>query len=109
MSAQPTCGTFGACHEKIWAAYFLKVIGPLSSGFGTLRKTPPSLIDDAHKGIGDFKCEIAARMDHDGSTIRWCRVDRPRDHPEPDRGWGILYAVGVSQAVQRGAPPYIRR
>ena len=30
-------------------------------------------------------------------------------HPEPDRGWGILYAVGISQAVQRRAPPYIRR
>ena len=24
-------------------------------------------------------------------------MDRPRDHPEPDRGRGIFYAVGISQ------------
>jgi hypothetical protein len=38
-------------------------------------------------------------MDHDGFTVRWCRVDRPRDHPEPDRGWGILHAVGISHKL----------
>ena len=31
------------------------------------------------------------------------------NHPEPDRGWGVLYAVGISQAVQRRAPPLIGR
>ena len=40
---------------------------------------------------------------------QWCRMDRYRTHPEPDRGWGILYAVGISQALQRRAPPFIRR
>ena len=46
-------------------------------------------------------------MDHERFTVRWCRMDRPRAHPEPDRGWGILYAIGISQAIQRRAPSFI--
>ena len=33
-------------------------------------------------------------MDHDGFTVPWCWVDRPRNHPEPDRGWGIFMLSG---------------
>ena len=39
-------------------------------------------------------------MDHDGFAVSWCRVDRPRDHLEPDSRWGILYAVrGVDEPL----------
>jgi hypothetical protein len=52
MSAQSTGGAFEIFHEKVWAAYFLKVIDPLSSEFGTLRKTPRDLISNAYKVWG---------------------------------------------------------
>jgi len=61
-------------------------------------------------------------MDHDGSTVRWYRVDRPRDHPEQDRGWKpideadriddwlylpeTLYAFMLIIVVSAGAGPY---
>ena len=36
-------------------------------------------------------------------------MDRHRTHPQSHRGWGILYAVGISQAIQRRAPSRVRR
>ena len=45
-----------------------------------------------------------ARMHHDRYTVRWHRMDRHCTHPQSHRGWGILYAVGISQTVQRRAP-----
>src|ERR1700722_2321064 len=80
--------------------------------FGSMSVGPPAprgLISDAHKVIEDFKDEIAAGWTLEDLLVPWYRVDRPRDDPEPDRGRGILYAVGISQTVQRGAPPFIRR
>ena len=37
--------------------------------------------------------ETSNEMDP-GFTVCWCRVDRPCDHPEQGRGWGIFMLSG---------------
>jgi hypothetical protein len=78
ISAQPACGTFGIFHEKIWAAYFLKVIGPLSSGFGTLRKTRQTfqrlLQSSRHNKFGRSTSDMGHKetsFDSEATSAKW--------------------------------------
>ena len=45
----------------------------------------------------------------DGYTVQWCRMDRHRAHPQPHRGWDVLYVLGLPQAVQPRAPSRVCR
>jgi hypothetical protein len=51
-------------------------------------------------------------MDRDGFTVRWYRVDRPRDRPKADRidDWlylpEALYAFMLITIASAGAGPY---
>ena len=102
--------------EKEFFSLILAKVATAASAPNHVNRRADLRVMERHDGDGEdphdrYRLSLArtrnrGEMDHDGFTVRWCRMDRHRDHPEPDRGWGILHAVGISQAVQRRAPPY---